>query len=824
MDLPTCPSCGQSVLDDEAVDCPFCGVSMSARPGAKPARPAAPAAKDEKPAPVKKAAEKKPAGKPDAADEDPFGVAAPVGRKAVQLLAKPVSGKLHRIICPMCETAGFSSKQAAGKEVRCANPQCLVPVFTAPALESSKPTEAAPVETAPKKLGVGAYAGIGVGAAVLLAAGTWFFTAGPSKRGGENEFDPSKFQAAGEGTVVIQNGSTPAVTPDETQKKVETPTGPKTLTADDYRREAMALMAKYSLDSDRNNRKPFCRQVSAEAAIRIGDLARAEQELKQLDLVRAGRLAYYRILPLVELGWHHLKAGDAASAGKRATEALETPDFPTSGMTGIDNATELATLLVALDRAPEARTLLKERFDAGDTGALMESYHRAQNLKISFAEAADLRPAAGWSNPQAAAVAIGLVARGYDDKGLAWAQQTPGDGKIAALSAWAEGLLSVAKPGAIERIRSELSKETAALQARILARCALIVLQQGGKDAASALIDEARKTLGTAAPEPLAFPNLKKDAVLNLPDAEALRRSALAAADCGRVLQALGRADEATAMLHLALAYTRAMTPSTSLAQRAFDETTRSAAAVTAEIKELRGLQTDDDARNAFVQYRQRCTQLLDATKARQDFQQQLLTTACDWGLVDVVWNEVRSRATATDPALKEPWFETTLPARLLAYLEAAGRSDEAAALKAAAGEERLKKNDDPRARAWLSAVQSAKGSDYQQIAAMLQAFISRRDLGSNLQWHQDVLLRLASQMIRDKRYAEALQLTAAIQDAPTRELVYERVAAELTAAGQPALIMEAARNVKLIPPDRIALLRGLIERLPANLAAPSAG
>ncbi|MCC6972369.1 MAG: hypothetical protein IT434_19305, partial [Phycisphaerales bacterium] len=28
MDLPTCPSCGQSVLDDDAEECPFCGGAM----------------------------------------------------------------------------------------------------------------------------------------------------------------------------------------------------------------------------------------------------------------------------------------------------------------------------------------------------------------------------------------------------------------------------------------------------------------------------------------------------------------------------------------------------------------------------------------------------------------------------------------------------------------------------------------------------------------------------------------------------------------------------------------------------------------------------
>src|SRR5262249_55066482 len=41
-DLPSCPSCGQSVLDDDVDECPFCGASMSGRPSSKSAAKSAP--------------------------------------------------------------------------------------------------------------------------------------------------------------------------------------------------------------------------------------------------------------------------------------------------------------------------------------------------------------------------------------------------------------------------------------------------------------------------------------------------------------------------------------------------------------------------------------------------------------------------------------------------------------------------------------------------------------------------------------------------------------------------------------------------------------
>ena len=44
----------------------------------------------------------------------------------------------------MCETAGYVPTSAAGKEIRCANPKCLVPVFTAPGIQRKKADEPAP--------------------------------------------------------------------------------------------------------------------------------------------------------------------------------------------------------------------------------------------------------------------------------------------------------------------------------------------------------------------------------------------------------------------------------------------------------------------------------------------------------------------------------------------------------------------------------------------------------------------------------------------------------------------------------------------------------
>ena len=121
MDLPTCPSCGQSVLDDDARDCPFCGAAMDGSSRGK--KPKAEAPEKKKPAT---------AAKEETREEDPFAIQqSPSAAKAIPCARRPIKSRKHRVVCPMCEAEGYVPRAAFGKQVRCANKQCMVPVFTA---------------------------------------------------------------------------------------------------------------------------------------------------------------------------------------------------------------------------------------------------------------------------------------------------------------------------------------------------------------------------------------------------------------------------------------------------------------------------------------------------------------------------------------------------------------------------------------------------------------------------------------------------------------------------------------------------------------------
>ncbi|MFP6701458.1 MAG: zinc ribbon domain-containing protein, partial [Planctomycetaceae bacterium] len=153
MDLPSCPACNQSVLDDDAIHCPFCGASMSGdatsvpvpqhpTPTTTPAQTDSEldkAATDDSPQPTGPTNQLKTAAPPSPDGSDPFAIDPTVSKQAIPAAPKATRKRTWRVHCPMCDTPGFLPRQAAGHDVKCANPECLVPIFTAPASSDETP-------------------------------------------------------------------------------------------------------------------------------------------------------------------------------------------------------------------------------------------------------------------------------------------------------------------------------------------------------------------------------------------------------------------------------------------------------------------------------------------------------------------------------------------------------------------------------------------------------------------------------------------------------------------------------------------------------------
>jgi len=791
---------------------------MSAKPGKAAAKPAEPQPTQKKAASQK--AETAPAADPD----DPFGVSAPVMSKAVALLPKPAKGKLHRIVCPMCETPGFQSKKAAGREVRCANKECLVPIFTAPPLEGEEAEEAPRVEavTEEKKSGgpLLLYGGVTV---VMLAIGgvAWFLNKPPSTAGLDAPYVPPPVTNGGGETVpdpgldptttVTANGDTdPKPQPPE-------PAGP---TADELRAEAIELMNNVSLIRDRNSRKPYCRRMTAEAQALTGDFSGVDTQLQQLEIVGKS-LRFYGVPPLVETGWQHLMAGrtDEVNATlERIQEPLES--LPEYGTITVSTMTGYAALLAGAGRTDDAISALRERRNVEELGQFVETWSRSLVApQLSFAAALQQRPVTGWSEPQWATIAFELSCRGQSDTAIAWANRAPTpQSKTECISAWAEGQLLTQGLAAQPAIDQQISGLSPAEQAFVLARCQLVLATSSKDASASALLARAVKALSAAGtPSTVPMPNLKTETNVSLPDAEPLTAASVAAAEIAHAQQVSGQTDAAWKSVMLAQNWARAISPSPVQTQAPLAEINRlGASQIQALLKVSLNLLSDSDAQNAYLEYRNRCNRLNDVAMSRLTLQQQIFAAAADWGLSEKVWQEISARAAAdAEPAKAEPWFDTRLPARLYAQFQASQQDALKSAVEQAVTVDRLRKNNDVSVPTGLVVEQNIASGKLKAAAGVLEQFAATNREDRDQRFQQETALRLASELVAAGKADQSLQFALAFQKSPqlTEEML-QVIGAEATSAGQPLAVMVPARGEELTPPERISLLRGLVGAL----------
>jgi hypothetical protein len=827
MDLPSCPSCGQSVLDDDVVDCPFCGASMSGKARSKslaPAKATVATGSGTGTGTGKSAATAK-AGSgaaSDPANDDPFDVAAPVTGKVIQLLPKPSKGRLHRIGCPMCETAGFSSKKAAGKEVKCANRECLVPIFTAPPLEDERPVE--PEAKAKSGLGIVHYVVIAVVTAAVLGGGAWYLTNDQPAGGAGAEFDQNKVNSTG----VVVNGGTPTTSVEITTDPGEVVAPPVVLTgppASELRAEALKLIVAFSLDAE-VNQKPYCRRLAAEAWARQGAAGNdaVNEQLAQLQKTGGERMAYQRLLPLIEVAWQNFESGDAAVAGNiidgfpRLIEKL-----PPQGMLALDTVTELAVLQAALDRMDDAAAVIASRSDAGSLGQLMESLARARFTGTPFDQAVALRPTLGSSDPQAVAVTVGLTARGLSEKALAWADRAANSTECVA--AWGETLIARAGSAApLTQILQRGESLSPADRVRFLSRIGVSLRAAGATTEAQAQLKAASELLaGLGTPQPLPLSDLKKQVNYIPPDKSALRRAALAALDLAQLELNLNGREAAWKTVQTALVQTRGISPSLTDARQPYAEIRRIGdAGVTRQLRALHGLLTDDDAKNAYVLYQARCQRLVHSATVRFALQERILTSACEWGLVDQVWTEIRARATESDLARNEPWFETHLTDIVHDWFKHSQQEEQRAEVERLALPARPENNRKLSARRYLTglvAEQLLADGRVENLAPLLERFA--REFPQDRRWQQETILRSASQLVQAGNAADALKFAESLRDLQIRHEVCELVSAEITASGERELILKHVKLRRMTPADRVALLRGYLERLPDDPPPP---
>ena len=823
MDFPVCPACGQSVLDDDAEDCPFCGSSMKAKPGAKPAAPkpvasasakpgAAPskpgAAATSKPTPAGKgtSASKSGGGKAGASDDFPFDADLPASKSAIQATPSATKQRSLQVVCPMCETAGYVPPTAAGHEVKCANPKCMMPVFKAPAIVVEAPPPP------PKKSNLLPI--IGLTAAVLVVAGLGIFVlpgllASKPKPSGMSDEDRAlmaEMAKGNSGTPTTSTKTTPAdTTPANTTTTPGTTKNSDTVpkSAEAAIAEALKQLNEACLVGDRRQRsKPYCRQLAAEANALAGDATAAREHLAQLIVVGKD-VPYYRIVPNLDLFWSEWSAGDKAAAGKSLDAALaDAPKIPKLGRNQLEIAGRLAAALAAGGRIPDALAVLQGHQSAEADGQLAAHVQMATDGRL--ARLTNVRAVLPWSAPQAVAATAALVARGQLTAAREWAAAQPNDeAKSECLAIWAEGVArGQAQPGSADsnpEIVAAVKGLAPPLAARVWARAAYGRFAAKDAGGTAATLKLARDLLTTVAvPPELTMPEIKQTLKYTLPAPAPLAQAATAAAEIAYVQsQSADTLKDAETSLELALQFARGLAPGLPAAsQRANEAEQLGASGLLGLLKGELKLKTDDEARLAVGRYRRALNDITDASRQRFELQTKLLSRFADFGLKNKVWIVVSSRSAESDASLRDDFLATSLVGELLEIFH--GTETEKAIQGALSANATPKRPDLATLRDLLTK------SDAQGAAE----FVSSLDTKSGRR--DELTLTMATWLATSDKLDTALQFIGRLDDIVLREEAYRLMAGLAAQRGHTEALTKRI-GLSNQATERAALCRGLV-------------
>ena len=815
MDFPVCPACRQSVLDDDAEDCPFCGASMKAKPGAKPAAVAAkPAAATAKPVGVKAGP-----GKPTLPGDDfPFEAELTSGKSAIQAMPNPTKQRTLQIICPMCDTPGYVAPTAAGQDVRCANAKCVMPVFTAP---SPKKKEEAPPPPPPKSNNLLFVGGVTVVLGLAILGGVFYLNSLPQgpkvvvSKGMSDEDKELLAEMTGKGKKAVP------VKPVKSEEKElngdpAAPNAVAEISANDLIKSALKQMKESCLEKKQRS-KPFSRQMTAEANAITGNVAAAHEDLAQL--LKAGSdFSYYQIAPLLELFWADLSAGNKKEAAKSlALATAEVPKIPKFGRTRLEIAGRLAAALVAAGQSQDASKLLED-FHAADSDAqLAARLQIATDGKVApLTNSFSVLP---WKFPQSVAATASLIARGQNESAAAWAAgQANEDAKAECVAFWAEDLTHrKAAEGETDvkgAIVAAVKTLPPALEARVWARAGCgrsLVKDQAGANAAIKLARE--KLAQISVPEQPTMPDFKLTDRFKRPTAAPLLQAATAAAEIAFLqAQSADTKTGAESSLDLALSFMDATAPSLAAAQERHAEAdqlgpTRLRERLKAELKI-----NDAVARQAANKFNNSLDDIMKASQQRFDIEKQIMSRlrGAGVGLNTKVWIIVNSRTTADDINKRDNFLATSLAGELVQGLQ--GTPEEQAIIGAWNAEG--KKGPIPRPVA-VEFNELLKTN----VAAAVE-FIQKSEASSSQR--EEILLRAASRLPAMDKLQIAFQFISKLDDKEivVREDCYLLAAALGAQRGQAGAVWKQVAHVNQHT-EKIAICRGLIAGLKAAGTQP---
>ena len=787
MDLRMCPSCQQSVLDDDVQECPFCGAAMD---GSSPGRkPPTKTPTDRKPQKEQATPSKSPP--PKAEEDDPFAVEAQTGKKAIPLRRKPTAKMTYRVVCPMCDTAGFATKAVAGKDVKCPNPKCLMPIFTAPEIKKEEPKVEKKSIVTPALLG-----SVG-GAVVIIGIFLFFFLQAPAPKP-KPVIDPINTGKKSEGIE----------TPPK-EEPVKVTKQPPKISLAKLKEQILKQNAEAVLQRRYNRSKSFCRRLSSEMHVELGDIKAALYQLEKLDNLQED-LSFFKIIPLVKIGWYHLANGDRKSAEKFAAQAYELAQGyrPNIGRDSIDHTVFLASLLIALEQNGNANTLLQAR----------EKVQRAglENVRVSMIlqdHSYNLDQNYRWlpqldiEAPLVFAASYGAVVRGYAKQTLSWIESVEAvDFKGNALAGYVAGM-SIRDPAydpfgesAPAGVSSEQVGRARALSLQIRA------FQKNEKQASAILTQLQKEIAAWKTPSPATIPDdssIYKGQYRRAPEKVlvTIQTHQLLA----RYLAANGQREQAWRQIEQAIQEAAAIGPSQSQIQTLMTHVIQDQKRIQKELAEEFNITQSVSQRNAYNKFRNNARGIESDAKKRYQLESALLRDALKWGLSKEIHQSYQTQlANSKTNSNLVKVVEESLLSDLVFQLEAEKNLEAASDLRKKFPSKIVA---DPPLKTWLQLQRLVETGSARQAIELIGTVQKKLD-------EPQLEVRFACQIAEQSTPEKTIGWIKEIPNIITQELSYQLTAAIQSKRGLIREYWKLSLKQQLVPTKKCAVHLGLIEGL----------
>ncbi len=763
---------------------------------------------------MKSAVAEKPAADDDP-DADPFDVDTSAVAQAPPMAPRPAKGRMIRIVCPMCETPGFIAPRMQGRDVKCCNAECLVPVFKSPRPERKvEQADDSGGGVSTKTLLLGATVGL---PAVLFLA--WFFVLRDS--GPKDYVPPSDtgLQTAGPTAEKAADGD------GETQD-VE-PVHAKISLAE-IQREALKRGIDAALEQEGNRSKPYCRRMMAEAYAIAGQIKGARRQLERLRKVTPE--PFYRVEPLVEIAWQQLADGDRAAAERTVDEAFNAAEnFPAHDRSAVAAVSSVGAVLGVFGRIDDAQAAVR-RLDRQDDAAL--SRERVATLsQIAFdLEMFDLDKVLHYSSldlsaePVAIAITVGIAAQGDWEHAIDWALANKD--VVAQEDCLAAAAVVAGRESALTGDSAPVSAVTRAAQgfpvagqSRVAAGVATGSLIGGDREAATAALQQAL-TLLDDVPRPAAVPvaSVKRihDAAdrrnYGLPKSSPLRSAAIGAAQMAHIQMHLGDEEAAWATFLRAWEFTQGMGPQYRATMRLADEITKSQSRAKQRLSRDLNIKKRDLLDRAFRKYRRAGGVWGGAANTRFQLEVGLLKKAVLWGMRDEVAALLADPVAVIPSAVGQPYRSTSLVSTLAEAYAAFGDDAKSREVAALAAGRNIK--SDPIAPLIAETERLFLAEKYVDAAQALRDF--RGSEGSE-QLRDLRAMQLACRLVNLGRPDRFFPYLRALDDSILIEDCLECAAALAVQQGMAVELWERHENERLNATQRVAFYRGLVAGIAAR-------